>query len=142
MHSLPHGEQLFRYRVTAVLLLLKWLIIPAALVFLGYSLVHAHWNQVGGDWNHVYLALGLMGFALALLIVQWVLAARCRCPLCLGPPLARKACVKHRSATRLFGSYRLRVAHSIVWKGCFRCPFCGETTVMQVRQRRHGGRGR
>ena len=135
MHSLPHEEQLFRYRVTAALLLLKWLIIPAALVFLGYSLVV-------GDRNQVHLALGLMGFALALLIVQWVLAARCRCPLCLGPPLARKACVKHRSATRLFGSYRLRVAHSIVWKGCFRCPFCGETTVMQVRQRRHGGRGR
>lgn len=145
MHSLPHEEQLFRYRVAAALLLLKWLIIPAAMAFLGYWLVVALVDgpqDQAHDRNQVHLALGMMGVALGLLIVQWVLAAKCRCPLCLGTPLARKACVKHRTALRLFGSYRLRVAHSIMWTGCFRCPFCGETTVMQVRQRRQRGHRR
>ncbi len=135
MHRLPHEQSLSRYRIAASLLLLKWLMIPGALGYLVYALaVHKQ--------EQVHLALGALGLVLGLLIFQWVIAARCRCPLCLGPPLARKACVKHRTATRLFGSYRLRVAHSIMWKGYFRCPYCGESTLMEVRQRRrHRERG-
>jgi hypothetical protein len=129
MHRLPHEQHLFRYRLASSLLLLKWLIIPGSLGFLGHAVI-------AGDRERVHLALGLVGLTLLVLVVQWFIASKCRCPLCLGTPLARKACVKHRNATRLFGSYRLRVAHSIIWKGYFRCPFCGETTVMEVRQRR------
>jgi hypothetical protein len=123
---------LFRYRLAAGLVLSKWLVLLAALGFVGYSVVTSEREQV-------HFSLWLLGAALLMLVCQWVVAARCRCPLCLGPPLARKDCVKHRGATRLFGSYRLRVAHSIIWQGCFRCPYCGETTVMEVRQRKRQG---
>ena len=136
MHRLPNEDHLFRYRLAAGLVLLKWLVVLGALGFVGYSVVL-------GEQEQVHFALWLLAGAMLLLVCQWVAARRCRCPLCLGPPLARKDCVKHRNATRLFGSYRLRVAHSIVWEGCFRCPYCGETTLMEVRQRgRPGGRRR
>jgi hypothetical protein len=129
MHRLPHEQHLFRYRLASALLLVKWLIIPGSLAFLGHAVIV-------GNRDRVHLALGLVALTLMVLVVQWFIATKCRCPLCLGTPLARKACVMHRNATRLFGSYRLRVAHSIIWKGYFRCPFCGETTLMEVRQRR------
>lgn len=135
MHRLPHEEYLSRYRLAAGLLLLKWMMIPASFGFLGYALFH-------GQRDAVHLALGLLGLTVALFIFQWLLAARCRCPLCLGLPLAHKACSKHRNATRLFGSYRLRVAHSIAWKGFFRCPYCGESTAMEVRQHRRDRQNR
>jgi hypothetical protein len=133
MHRLPHEEYLLRYRMAAALLLFKWLMIPVSFAFLLYSLVV-------GERALVFLALGLIGLTVMLFVSQWLLASRCRCPLCLGQPLARKACSKNRNATRLFGSYRLRVAHSIMWQGCFRCPYCGEPTVMEVRHH-HRGRG-
>lgn len=135
MHRLPHEEYVIRFRVAAALLLVKWLMIPAVAGLLGYALFH-------GKRDLVHLALGMGGVTVVLFIWQWLVAARCRCPLCLGLPLAHKACVKNRTATRLWGSYRLRVAHAIFWQGCFRCPYCGETTVMEVRQRRGAGRRR
>lgn len=127
MHRLPHKEYLLRYRLAASLLLFKWLMTPVSFLSLGYALFH-------GERGHVHLALALIGLTVGLFIFQWLIAAYCRCPLCLGLPLAREACVKHRNATRLCGSYRLKVAHAIIWKGYFRCPYCGETTAMEVRQ--------
>ena len=134
MHRLPHEAYLFRYRIGSSLLLLKWLLVPMSLAYLFGSLIF-------GDTNQVHAALWLIAATLGVMLTQWLIAARCRCPICMGTPLARKACVKHRNATRLLGSYRLRVAHSIIWKGYFRCPFCGETTAMEVRQRHSSASG-
>lgn len=129
MHRLSNEGSVLRYRLAAVLLLLKWLLIPGSLVFLLYTLLLGHLELVP-------TALGVIGFTVLLTIAQWLTAAKCRCPLCIGLPLCRTRAVKNRHAQRLFGSHRLRVAHSIFFKGYFRCPYCGEPTAMEVREHR------
>jgi DNA-directed RNA polymerase subunit RPC12/RpoP len=64
-----------------------------------------------------------------------LMGGRIRCPLCMVPPLQSRGCARHRTAEKTLGSYRLRVAKSILLAGSFRCPYCGEPTAMQVRQR-------
>jgi hypothetical protein len=51
----------------------------------------------------------------------------------MTPVLGNKDCTKHRSAKTLLGSHRLRVAVSLLCTGRFRCPYCGEPTLLEVR---------
>lgn len=80
-----------------------------------------------------YLALGLLGLACVCALLQYHLARRVRCPLCLVPPLVPKGCSKSRHARRLLGSYRLRVACGVIFRSRFRCPYCGEHTRVTPR---------
>jgi len=130
MHRLPNKYSVTRFRFAAWLLLGKWLLVAGSAVLLGYSL----W-VVNRDLTD--LAVALMGLAVLVMLAQWLVAVRARCPLCIGFPLAHNACVTHRDSRRLFGSYRLRVAMSVVFQGWFRCPYCGESTVVAVRHRHH-----
>ena len=130
MHRLPSASVVHRFRLSAILLLINYVLFPVSIALLGYSIFSEKM-----DLTFVGLGLLLLGIILAL--VQWGSAARARCPLCLTPSLTNKACSRHRNAKKLLGSYRLRVASSITFKGNFRCPYCGEPTVMEVRQRRN-----
>lgn len=50
-----------------------------------------------------------------------------KCPLCMNQVWAGRKCQKHSKAKPALGlSYRLGVAISIVFKGRYRCPYCGE----------------
>jgi len=131
MHRLRSQHTVSRFRFVAMLLLCNRLLMAVAPVLLIYSLTL-------GDGDLTDLALGLMAACLLITIVQWLSAARLRCPLCLGSPLAHSFCVKNRHARRLLGSYRLRVALSIMMEASFRCPYCGEFTAIRARRRRHG----
>jgi len=131
MHHLHSQRSVSRFRLVAMLLLCNRLLIAVAPVLLIYSLT-------AGDSDLTNLALGLVAAILLVTIVQWVGAARLRCPLCHGSPLAHSFCVKNRHARRLLGSYRLRVALSIMKEASFRCPFWGECTAIQARRRPHG----
>ncbi len=90
--------------------------------------------------NNDYLIYGVIAAASAFLcmVINFILCGRVKCPLCMMPPLQNRRCSKHRTATKLLGSHRLKVAAMILFTGHFRCPYCGEPTTMQVRQR--GGR--
>jgi hypothetical protein len=77
----------------------------------------------------------IMGAAILSLILGWAISRRTNCPLCITPVLATKHCSKHRRARPLLGSYRIRVALSILFKNSFRCPYCNEDTSLQVRER-------
>ena len=44
-------------------------------------------------------------------------------------------CTRHKKAEKLLGSYRAKVAVTILSKNMFRCSYCGERTMMQVRNR-------
>lgn len=81
------------------------------------------------------LAIALGVLAMLVTFIQWIIAQRARCPLCLTPVLAVKGCAKHRSARTFIGSYRLRVALAILFKDRFHCPYCHEPTAMEVRNR-------
>ena len=121
---------MIRFRLAALLLLGKWLLIAA----FGGLLAYAMWVV---NLNLARLAIALLGLAMLIALAQWYIASRARCPLCIGFPLAHNACVTHRDTRRLFGSYRLSVAMSVVFLGRFRCPYCGESTAIEVRHRRH-----
>jgi len=131
MHRLPNQYSVTRFRLAALLLLVKWLLVMAAAAVLCNSLCV-------GNCDLTLLAVGLLGLAVATTLVQWLVAGRVRCPLCIGHPLSHRACATHRETRRLFGSYRLRVAMAVIFKGRFRCPYCAEFTVIAVRRRRQG----
>lgn len=130
MHRLPSHSALIRFRLAAYLLVIGTLLFIAGVGLLGYSIFVAH-------RSHTILGSVLIGGAVVVTIIQWITAARARCPLCLTPALAKKSCSKNRAAKRLLGSYRLRVAGSIITKNQFRCPYCNEPTALEVRQRRN-----
>jgi hypothetical protein len=138
MHRLPTQQSVNRFLLAASLLLLKCLLVPGALALLAYSLIV-------GDRDLTHLSFGVAGGTVLLTIIQWITAARVRCPLCLGFPLTHSACVKNHSARRFLGSYRLRVALSVILEGNFRCQYCGESTAIEVRRhhrRRRSSSGR
>ena len=130
MHRFSSDSALFRFRLSAVLWLLKVPVWLGATGFLGYAvLTHDYRNSL------VELGLAGLAFAVAFTIIQNMMCNRCRCPLCIGLPLARTGAARRSSVPRLFGSYRLRLIASMVFKGYFRCPYCGEPVEMQVRDR-------
>ncbi len=129
MHRLASAEILRKFRIASVVVILTYLSVPTAVVMLGYGL----WNH-RQDWL-VYAGISVVA-GVFLAGLNFAMSGRLRCPLCLVPPLLNRRCSKHRTALKLFGSHRLRVAHSILFKDKFRCPYCGEPTAMEVRDRR------
>ncbi len=116
----------------AALLLCLWrMLIPVALVLLVTSLVTAD-----REWTKLALILG--GSAVLVAVIQWLFAAGAKCPLCMMPVLSRKGCSKHRNAKRVAGSHRFPVAMGVLFKHHFRCPFCNEPTLLELRERRAG----
>lgn len=129
MHRLPNQYAVIRFRFAALLLLGKWALAIGSVVMLAYSLCVA--NQ-----EFTQLSIGLIWISVCVGVVQWLLAGRARCPLCIGPPLVHGDCSTHRSIRPLFGSHQIRVALSVVFRGWFRCPYCGEPTVIEARHNR------
>ncbi len=129
MHRFQSKSTIVRFRFAAFFFCLKCLLAPVSVGILAYSILkhdnYLTWVAIGGGILTVFVV-----------IMQWVLAARTRCPLCLTPVLASKRCSKHRSAKTLLGSHRLRVALAVLFKGSFHCPYCHEPSVMEVRERR------
>jgi hypothetical protein len=129
MHRLPSQSSVTRFRLAAYLYVLFFLLLIPGASYLGWALFNHH-------HQHVIFASCAMGAAVATFVFHWITASRVRCPLCLVPSLAKKNCSKNRNAKRLLGSYRLKVSSSIILHNNFRCPYCNEPTVLEVRQRK------
>lgn len=131
MHRLPSHSVIQRFRLAALLLLAKCLLAPAAVGVMIHSIIDR-------DMELTWLGIGLIALTVLVVILQWLVSMRTNCPLCMTPVLATKDCVKHRDALTFLGSHRLRVAFGILCINRFRCPFCGEPTILEVRTgRRH-----
>ena len=126
MHHPRHAYTIRNLRAAAFLLCLKRALIAASAVILAVSLSRH-------DTRLSLMGLAAIGIALLFALVQWIFASSARCPLCMMPVLSRKGCSTHRHARPLLGSYRLRVALSILFKGCFHCPYCNEPTVLRLK---------
>lgn len=126
MHQLRSKLTINRFRLVAVLLVLKVLLIPTVLGLLFYSYFVSNREMI-------QIALGLGGATVLVHILVWSIATSARCPLCMTPVMAKLRCATHRRARTLFGSYRNRVAYGILFKGSFTCPYCHEQTAMEVR---------
>lgn len=128
MHQFRSKSTILRFRVTALLLVLKCVMIP----LVGGMLVYSY---IGKYHDLAIFALGL-GFIMVLMgFLQWLLGFRTRCPLCMTPVLGSKTCSKHRLARSFLGSFRLRVALAVLIRGSFMCPYCNEQSAMVVRSR-------
>ena len=126
MHRFRSKSTILRFKLAALLLCSKYFLVPATAGILVYSFIQS-------DAKLTLVAISLGIFTVLLMISQWIVAARTRCPLCLTPVLADKNCSTHRHARTTLGSHRLRVALAVLLRGSFSCPYCHERSAMQVR---------
>lgn len=110
-------------------MLLMFLTLPVAVGFLSYGVFSK-------DIELMRIAAMILGFGFFLKVIIYLMSGRLKCPLCHGAPLRNLGCTKHKSAETLLGSYQAEVAIAVLFKDKFRCPYCGERTAMQVRERR------
>ena len=127
MHRPRHAQVIVKLQLAALLLCLSRLLIPAAIVM-------AIMSVLSGETGHSKLALMLGASALVLAVLQWIFASGGKCPLCTMPVLSRRGCSRHRNARRLVGSHRMPVAFGVLFKGHFRCPYCNEPTLLELRE--------
>jgi hypothetical protein len=118
MHRFPSQSVIVRFKFVAVLFCLGWTLIPVVACALCYSVVV---NNPG----LAKIGIALLALAILILILQFSLASRTRCPLCMTPVLASKRCS------------RLRVAVAILFRNGFKCPYCHESAVLEVRSHRN-----
>ncbi len=129
MHRLSSYQVLRRFRIVSLLLLLMFLSLPVAFGLLGYGVFSK-------DIELMRLAAMVLGLGIFLKMMIYIMSGRLKCPLCLGAPFRNLGCTRHKTAEKLLGSYQAEVAISVLFRDKFRCPYCGERTVMQVRERR------
>lgn len=127
MHRPRHAQVIVKLQLAAVLLCVSRLLIPAAFVM-------AVMAVVSGETGHSKIALALGGSAAVLAILQWIFASGGKCPLCTMPVLSRRGCSRHRNARCVAGSHRFPVAFGVLFKGHFRCPYCNEPTLLELRE--------
>lgn len=127
MHCLPNQSTVKRFRLAALLILLKWLLIMGSLLLFGYALLVDRRDLS-------YLAISLFGLAGIVTIFHLIVGARTRCPLCLVPSFSHLRQSKSTKANHFLGSYRIFVALGVMFKDCFHCPYCAENIAIQIRQ--------
>lgn len=130
MHRLPSDSVVRKYRLAAVMVVFSFLVIPISfsVLWLGFTF---------GERKIVVSSVWCMGGSLLYIVITIIFVARLKCPLCMMPPLQRRGCSKNRKSSKFAGSYRLKVALSILGSNQFRCPYCGEQTMMVARKRHH-----
>lgn len=128
MHRLPTKSTLWRYRLASCLLFLLIIGLLPAVGILAYGVVT-------NDIPSITISGYIFGGLVLLLLFNFILTSKLRCPLCLVSPLQNRGCSKHRNVQRILGSHRLKVAKSILLEGRFSCPYCGEMTAMEIRSK-------
>ena len=136
MHQLRTPARLRAFRLASLLFCIKFLLLATGIGFMVHSVIFI-------DWHSTQMGFGLVAASLLATLTRVLMAGYIRCPLCMAAVFAPLASNKHRRARRLFGSHRLRVAVSILFRNWFTCPYCNEATAIKLRQRRqHGSRPR
>lgn len=128
MHRPRHAHTIFSAQMAALLLCVNRVVIIATMGMLVASMLTAN---VG--W--MIRALVLAGSAVVITIIQWIFASSAKCPLCMMPFLSSKGCSRHRHARSFAGSHRFPVALGVLFKGRFRCPYCNEPTLLELKGR-------
>lgn len=127
MHRFRSASSIRLFKAAALLLCVSFAAAPLAVVLLVLALLKSSHEQI-----HDLLWVG--GVLGAVLFSAWILSHATRCPLCRVAVLGGSGCSKHSKARRLLGSYRLRPTVSVLLKGSFRCPYCGELVALELRK--------
>ena len=114
------------HRDSVSLLVGGWFYASRSLVFgSGVSLIAlAAWQQ---DRVWLDLACYLIPLWIGLTILVLVAGPRAQCAVCAGPLFNTSDNVKHSSARRFLGSYRLWTALQVIFLVSYRCHHCGTT---------------
>lgn len=129
MYCLSNQIVVKRFRLAALLILAKWLLITGSFPLFGYALLVDRRDLS-------YLAIGLLGLAGIVSISHLMLGAGTRCPLCFVPSFSHLQQSKSTKASHFLGSYRLFVALGVIFKGRFHCPYCAKNVAVRSRQHR------
>ena len=105
--------------------------IPLAIGLLFYSLYH-------NNAEMAYYSLSLGGLVIISNTLQWLLAEKAKCPLCMAYVLRNNGSSKHKHAGKFLGSHRGKVALDVLFLGEFTCPSCAERSKMEVRRPHYG----
>lgn len=135
MHRLSSKRSVWYLRLAAVC----WLVflgiavaVPSLLVF----------SFVKSDRTVSVLALWGGGIGALVYLFYLLFASGVRCPLCHVRMMSRNFCSINRRAKRTLGSHRVRVACGVLLLNYFRCPYCGESTEVEARDRSGRSRAR
>jgi len=127
MHKLPNKSAVLLYRLVALIVCVKWVLITSTAAIFSYAFfVH--------DREMVILGIKLAAATSVVLLARLIYAPSCKCPLCRVPILSSTNCAKNHNAQTRLGSYRLRVAIEILFANHFGCPYCNEPTEMKSRR--------
>ncbi len=126
MHHLRSASVVHHFRIAAFLWFVICMLVPVSVGLL----VQSVWFE---NFQLTMAGSGVAMLSLLLVIPLWAEGSNTNCPLCWTPVLTPKACSKHRDARKLMGSHRLRVALAILFKNQFRCPYCNESTALELR---------
>ncbi len=128
MHRLRSPGLLRGFRIASLLVFLKFVLLAVAIGIVIAAVIE-------NDWRRVVLGFGVAASTVLLSLIRALFLAYIRCPLCMTPVFSPFGSVKHSKARKLLGSYRLRVALSILFRNWFTCPYCNEPTAMKLRPR-------
>ena len=120
MHRHRTAKAVRRLNLTAFHFIFNILLAFVAMGTLGYGLVMglSFWQTVGAC---------ILGFWLMSAFIFFIRQSNSRCPLCMVPLWGNQKCNKNSNVKPAFGiSYRLTSASSVLLKGRYRCPYCGE----------------
>lgn len=130
MHHLRTIPAIIHFRVSALIWMINCLL-PLVAAGLLIELMCA------GSTHSALLGLAVLALSPVMVIPHWAASSHTNCPVCWTLVLAPKHSAKHRNAKTLMGSHRLRVAVAILCKNEFRCPYCNESTALELPNTRH-----
>lgn len=132
MHRYRSIRPIIWLKISTLLYLFSHFYTFALIGFAFYAILH--------DSREIMLQLlyGIILYALCWFLYLWT-SSLTNCPLCRSGPMSSKGCAKHRNAKSMLGSYRLMVALSVLFLRRFRCPYCGESTALEVKARDEQG---
>ena len=120
--AFPHKSVITRFKFAAFLLCFNFLMIPVVAGTLAYSIMT-------DDPGLTEIGIALLALAVLVAILQCLVAARTRCPLCMTPVLATRGCSKHRHARTLARKPPAAGGGRDLFTNCFKCPYCHESAA-------------
>lgn len=129
MHHFHSRRTSLKLRIGGLLLIIKLLCGAAVLPLFAMGLLL-------GRRDLLVTTLGLLLAGAVVSVFHFALSRDVCCPLCKGSLLRSQGCAYHSKARRFLGSRRLGVALPALFRGRFRCPYCGEQCSCSPRTRR------
>ncbi len=134
MHSYRSKRPIVWLRICAITLPLLIIACIAQIVFFTYAILHS-------STDIMKQGLYGIGACAAIALIYLLSSHQSKCPLCRSGPMTSSRCARHRTAGKVLGSYRLRVMCSVLFTNRFRCPYCGESTRLKVKDKKRDVEG-